>query len=123
MTERIEVVGARRLRSTMRRAGLDLGDLKQAHNEAANVVVGATRAPAVTGRLASTVRAGATQREAIVRAGYASVPYAGPIHWGWAARNIRAQPFLSDAATSSEGTWIQAYEREIERIIQQVEGA
>ncbi len=123
MADKIEVVGARRLRATMKRAGIDLDELKNAHREAAEVVVKATRAPAVTGRLASSVRPGATKTAAIVRAGYASVPYAGPIHWGWPRRNIRAQPFLSDAATSSEGTWIQAYENEIEDIINRIEGA
>ncbi len=123
MTEKIEVRGARRLRATMKRAGIDLDELKTAHRDAADVVVKATRAPNVTGRLQSTVRPGATKTMAIVRAGYASVPYAGPIHWGWPRRGIRAQPFLSDAATSSESTWIQAYENEIEDIVNRIEGA
>jgi hypothetical protein len=123
MPDRIEVVGARRLRATMKRAGIDLQELKTAHREAADIVVHNTRAPAVSGRLAATVRPGATKTMAIVRAGYASVPYAGPIHWGWPRRNIRAQPFLSEAATSSEPTWLQAYEREIDDIINRIEGA
>ena len=123
MAEQIRVEGARRLRATMKRAGIDLQELKDAHREAADVVVGATRAPSRTGRLAGTVRPGATKTMAIVRAGYASVPYAGPIHWGWPKRNIRAQPFLSDAAQSSEPTWVQAYEREVNEIIDKIEGA
>ena len=30
-------------------------------------------------------------------AGRKAVPYAGPIHFGWPARNIEPQPFLYDA--------------------------
>ena len=37
-----------------------------------------------------------------VSVGRATVPYAGAIHWGWPARNISAQPFLTDAAKQTE---------------------
>ncbi|GAA0898703.1 hypothetical protein GCM10009551_107070 [Nocardiopsis tropica] len=68
------------------------------------------------------MRTGATQRAGVVRAGRASVPYAGPIHWGWEARGIRAQPFLSDAARSSEAAWLQVYDAHIDRIIDNIRG-
>ncbi|WP_280383364.1 hypothetical protein [Nocardia wallacei] len=123
MAEQVRVIGGRRLRATMRRAGVDMQELNRAHAAAARIVADAARAPVASGRLQSTIRPGATRTQAIVRAGYASVPYAGVIHWGWPRRNIRAQPFLSDAATSTESTWIKSYEDEIERIISQIEGA
>jgi len=119
----VQVDGARRLRATMKRAGSDLQEFKDAHRAAADTVVAATRAPSRSGKLAASVRPGATKTMAIVRAGYSSVPYAGAIHWGWPRHNIRANPFLSDAATGSEGTWIQAYEREVDDIIDKIEGA
>lgn len=119
-----EVIGADRLRATLRRAGDDLQDLKDAPAQAAGVVVRAARAPVRTGALASTVRAGGVSGNvATVNAGGGSVRYAGPIHWGWPARGIRAQPFLSIAATSSEPVWIKFYEREIEQAIDKVKGA
>lgn len=49
------------------------------------------------GLLASTVKAGATQRTGYVRAGSASAPYAAPIHWGWASRNIAPNEFMRRA--------------------------
>lgn len=118
----LEVRGARKLRRTLKRAGRDVTELRGVHSGVAGVVAGAASPPRRSGTLAGTVRAAGTTTAAIVRAGFARVPYAGPIHWGWPARNIAAQPFLSDAATSSEGIWIKLYEREVDRIINQVEG-
>lgn len=110
----------------MKAAGLDLEELKATNASVAGVVASAGRAGAPvgpTGRLAASVRPGATKTMAVTRAGFARVPYAGPIHWGWPKRNITAQPFLSDAATGTEGTWQAIYMRFIEKVIQQIEGA
>lgn len=122
---RIKVEGGARLRRTLRQAGADLGDLAAAHSATARMVAaaGRARAPKVTGRLAGTVRPSGTKTKAVVRAGFARVPYAGPIHWGWPARNITAQPFLSDAATSTEPAWQQIYLDALDRTISRVEGA
>jgi hypothetical protein len=106
----------------LRAAGDDLSDLRDVHGSVAALVAGVARPPRRTGRLGSTVRAAGTKTAAIVRAGFASVPYAGPIHWGWPARAIKAQPFLSDAATSTESTWQAFYFAEIERILDTVKG-
>lgn len=84
---------------------------------------GRARAPKLTGALAGTVRPSGTKTRAVVRAGFARVPYAGPIHWGWPARGIAAQPFLSDAATSTEPAWQNIYLDAINKTIDKVEGA
>lgn len=118
----LEVRGARRLRATLRAAGDDLSDLRDVHRSVAGLVAGATAPPRRTGRLAATVRPAGTKTAAVVRAGFATVPYAGPIHWGWPARGITAQPFLSDAATATEPAWQAVYFAELERIIANVRG-
>jgi hypothetical protein len=46
-----------------------------------------------------------------------------PIHWGWPRRGIAAQPWLSEAATSTEDRWQGVYLAEVEKILQQIEGA
>lgn len=115
-----EIVGADRLRATLRSAGRDLNELKTAPAAAARIVAGAARAPVRSGRLQSSISSTASANLGTVTA---SAPYAGVIHWGWPRRNIRPQPFLSDAATSSEPTWIQEYENEIDKVIDQVQGA
>lgn len=96
----IEVVGAAQLRRALKRAGVDVQDLKDAHRKIAQDVVAeaAPHAPRRTGRLAGTVRAAGTASASIVRAGRASVPYAAPIHWGHKSRGIKAQPWIAEAA-------------------------
>ena len=57
-----------------------------------------------------------------VSVGRATVPYAGAIHWGWPARNISAQPFLTDAAKATEPTWTRQYLSDIQKIVDKVKG-
>lgn len=120
----VRVDGLDRLRTTLRRAGHDVSQFKEANRAAANVVAGAARpvAPKRTGRLAATVRTGATQKAGVVRAGRAKVPYAGPIHWGWPARGIEAQPFLSDTARRTEPEWGEVYDRHVDDILNSIRG-
>lgn len=121
----VQVEGAAQLRATLRRAGDDLLDLKAAHGRVSAYVASQarSRAPRVTGTLAGTIRSSGTKTQALVRAGFKRVPYAGPIHWGWPKRNIRANPFISDAATSTESRWIRQYELAVDGIVRKIEGA
>lgn len=120
----VQVEGAARLRRTLKAAGEDLGELKAAHAEAAAIAAKASAAltPVRSGRLQASVRSSGTTTAGIIRAGRASVPYAGPIHWGWKRRGIKATPFLSDGATSSEGQWLPIYERTVDGALKRVEG-
>lgn len=119
----VQVEGARELRRTLRKAGDDLSDMKAAHTKAAGTVLARQIAPARTGTLAATVRGTGTKTAAIIRAGYARVPYANPIHWGWPARNIAAQPWISEAAQGSEAVWYPVYVADVQRITDKVKGA
>lgn len=106
----------------MRRAGRDLGQMREAHADVARQVVAATHAPRRSGRLAGSVRPGATQTSALARAGGARLRYAAPIHWGWPARGIRPQPFLVDAAHRTEPAWILTYQAAVARIVDRIHG-
>ena len=121
----VQVQGAATLRRTLKRAGLDVQDLKDAHRDVAELVARRARptAPHRTGRLAHTIRPAGTQSAAIVRAGRAAVPYANVIHWGWPARNIAAQPWLADAAAATQPGWEQTYLDALTAIIAEIEGA
>jgi len=120
----VQVLGAKELRKTLKQAGEDLGDLKDVHQAVGNMIVSVARglAPSRTGALAGSIRAGRLAGGVTVRAGSGSIPYAGPIHWGWPARGIKAQPFLSDAATTTESQWVELYQAEVEKILDRVEG-
>lgn len=120
----VHVEGAKQLRRTLKQAGGDLSDLRMANRHAAETIVpiAAGLAPVLTGRLKASVRAGATNRAGIVRAGFKKVPYAGPIHWGWPARGTHPHPFLSLAATGSEALWMEAYMDEVDSAIRKIKG-
>ena len=121
----VRIEGARELRATMKKAGDDLTDLKTANAQVAGIVapVAAGAAPVRTGRLAATVRPAGTKVAAIVRAGRAAVPYAGPIEFGWPGHNIAAQPFIVPAAHDTEPQWTEVYWQAVNRIINRIRGA
>lgn len=121
----VKVDGLRALQRQLRAAGADLGDLKDANAKAGRIVAGeaAQRAPhGATGRLAGSGRASRAAGRAQVVFGSAAVPYAGPIHWGWPARGIEAQPFAVEAAESTRGEWLDAYADELQQIADRVGG-
>lgn len=115
----VEVKGARELRKTLKASGEGIGQLKEANAKAASIVTQAAipMTPFVTGTLRGSIRGTGQASRAIIRAGGARVPYAGPIHWGWPARHIKGTAFLSDAGTSTETVWLPVYEADIQRII------
>lgn len=121
----VRVEGAAQLRRTLKGASKDL--LKQmagTHKAVSGLVATQARpaAPRRTGALAASVRPGGTQTKAVVRVGGAAVPYAGPIHWGWAARNIPAQPFVARVVDTNEPQIVEAYLARVDDILGQVKG-
>ncbi|UVK60162.1 hypothetical protein SEA_SERIALPHILLER_9 [Arthrobacter phage SerialPhiller] len=118
------VVGGAKLRTTLRKAGADLKQLAAVNREVANIVLPAAKAtaPRRSGKLGATVRAGATQKAAIIRAGGPGVPYAPFVHY-WRLDGFTPQPWVSLAAQQTEPIWLARYHAGIERIIDQVTGA
>ena len=85
-------------------------DLKEANNAIGSKVAQTASAivPQASGALAASVKANKAKQKIQIRAGGAKVPYAGVQEYGWAARNIKAQPFLRRAAwTNREYTRTQ----------------
>jgi hypothetical protein len=116
----VRVEGGRKLRGALKAAeSALLDDLQALHSRIGQTVApaAAANAPRRSGTLAGTVRTSGTKAGALIRAGYAAVPYAGPIHWGWPKRNIVAQPFLSEAAQATEPQWLADYLREVQGIL------
>jgi Bacteriophage HK97-gp10, putative tail-component len=101
-------------------------ELKAAGREAAEPVAttAKTLAPHDTGRLAATIRTGATRRSATVKAGGRRAPGTPLIHFGAVRdartgrrRNISPQPFLYRALDSRRDEVLDAYTRSIERLL------
>lgn len=124
-TAGIRVEGMKELRSSLKRAGDDLTDLKAAHAEVATFVATSAKgsAPHRSGKLAASTRGGATKTAALIRAGKSAVPYANVIHWGWSRRHIKARPWISTTAQTTEPRWTPVYEAAIQEALDRVTGA
>jgi hypothetical protein len=124
----VGVDGLNTLKRTMRQAGVDVADLKQAHARVAAIVVARARAtapwgPDVGGHIKPTIRGSGQAGAAVIRVGRAAQPYPNPLHWGWPARHIKAQPFVWDAIADTQGQWFDEYVTALNDLIDKVEGA
>jgi hypothetical protein len=128
------VEGSRELRRMLRRLSDDngkalLADLKGELRQVADVVANRARAgaPRRSGRTVALVRSSATTTRATVSVRLA---YAGPVHWGWPSRPnaargwrggpIKANPWISEAATDTELRWLAMYEGALRALIERL---
>lgn len=120
----VRVDGLPRLRRALKELGDDLGDLKDANAKAAQIVAAeaSQRAPHRSGALAGSGRGNRAAGRATVTFGGARVPYAAPIHYGWAEHGITAHPFVFDAAQATEPEWLDAYSDDIDAQLAKVTG-
>ena len=106
------VTGLSQVVRALKEIGLDVDDLKDAFaaiaREAADRV--ARHAPRRSGRLAGDARGNRAQSKAVVTIGRASLPYAGPINYGWPARNIAPNPFMQRADAEMQPRSVQLLE-------------
>jgi hypothetical protein len=135
----VKVTGAKELRKAIRQledAAAKKGmqaDLKGAYRTAARAVEVQAKmeAPRRSGRLAGSIKAkGTTTGASIVAGGLKSVPYAGPIHYGWPSRPnkskgwrggpIKANPFLTRAAAGSIDIVRDVLADELQRVLDKV---
>ena len=116
---KLGITGLADVNKALRSMSKDTRDsMKETHKRAAEIVIqGAKRyVPVVTGRLAASIRNASTQRMGRVRVGSASVPYAGPIHFGWPARQIKPQPFIYDALDGRRAEVAAVYVKRIDQL-------
>jgi hypothetical protein len=121
----IRVEGVSRLVSTMRKAEVDVDELRDVTVAAGAIAAAAIRPliPVRTGRLAASARSNRAARRSTVSVGRASLPYAGPIHWGWPARKIKGAEFGPRGLQAAEPAIHALYVAGIDRILDRVEGA
>lgn len=86
----IEVEGLREKVKALEKASVEVDELKDVMasiaTEAAQTLASYT--PSMSGKLRGTVRGNRAKGSATVTVGRASVPYAGPIIYGWPHRHI-----------------------------------
>lgn len=125
----MQVDGARELRRQLKQVQDGVADLKAAHAAAAMTVEqrAAQLAPRRSGRMAATLRSSGQVSGGIVRVGYARLPYAGPIHFGWPTRPnpgkgwrggpIYPNPFMYEALDDRRSEVIEMYEDRVNGLI------
>ena len=115
---RIRVEGLGKTLRAMSKAGADAEDMKDLMHGIGSMVIQAATPPTVTGTLAGTLRAGRGKTKAVIRAGGARAPYAGVTHYGWPARNITPQPFLTDALQRQQAGVLRELDAGIGRLLE-----
>lgn len=95
----VKVEGLNKTLRALQAVGVQVDDLKDTMAEIAaeGARLASSFAPKRTGRLAGTVRGNRAKSRAVVAAGRARVPYAGPINYGWPNRGIKAAYFMQKA--------------------------
>lgn len=120
--QRLQIEGLREVTRDLKALGVDLKeDMKETHRRAGEIVAAAAKplAPVRSGALSATITSSPTQYQGRVRIGRgASVPYAGPIHFGWPARRIRPQSFIYEALDGRREEVLQNYERRVSDLIE-----
>lgn len=112
------VEGLRKTIRDLERAGAQTQDMRELMHSLGSIVVRAADAPVLTGRLASTIRAGKGKTKAVVRAGGARARYAGVRHYGWPARNIEPARFLVEALQETREQVFDELDQGIAAILQ-----
>ncbi len=119
---RIEVSNLKQLKALLKKMEDKhfVDSLTQAHRQvsvlASNMVQ--RKAPIISGRLALS-----TRPKPLATAGRVSigtprgVPYAGPVIWGWSARNIKKNPYPLKALNAGRPELIRVYEENIREVI------
>lgn len=120
----VKVRGANRLATTLRKAGADVAEMKDANQRAGAVVAAQAKvlAPKRTGRLAGSIKPSRRQRGVQVRVGIRAA-YPGVQNYGSAKRNIRPKYYMQHALASKQAEAVDIYFAEMERLVSKVQGA
>jgi phage gpG-like protein len=111
----VSISGREEVNSFLRKVINDLGDMTDANKELSSKLAreASALAPKLTGRLASSIKGEVVGKAAQISA---NTIYAGVIEYGWAQRNIAAQPYLSKAVTGTNLPTL-VYEEYIRQVI------
>lgn len=116
----VQVTGLNALRAALKklphRADLEMARAGQEWLDKSLVPAIKRRAPKRTGRLAGSVRALRRVKAVTLAVGTeVRVPYAGPINFGWPARNIKAQEFIYSTIAQQGNSWEESYVAALDR--------
>ena len=111
----VRIDGLNRVVRALLEIGLEVDDLKDAFSAIAEegARLASRYAPRLSGDLAGDVRGNRARSKAVISAGRTSVPYAGPINYGWRAHNIAPSGFMQRADAQWQPYALRRLEPEI----------
>lgn len=115
----VKVEGLRDLNRALTKTGADVEDLKDLNQDISQLVVQTAQSlvTVVSGDLRSSIKGNRAKGKAVVKAGGARIPYAGPIHWGWPKRGIAPSMFLADAVDQNTEQITHKYQDGIDKVL------
>lgn len=119
----VRVTGLRETTRALQAFGVEVDDLKDVFGDIAELgaELASSFAPKRTGRLKGSVRGNRAKNKAVVRAGGARVPYAGPINYGWPRRGITGAQFMARADRELSARAVTMLEAGIDNAIRKVD--
>ena len=116
---RVEITGLRSTIRDLQRMGVEAEELKDLMGSIGDLIADAARplARRATGTMAGSIRPGRVKTRAVIRAGGARIPYAGVQHYGWAARNITPNPYLTQALQARQAAVFAELDKGLQRLI------
>lgn len=115
----VRVTGLNETVRALQRLGVEVDDIKDvmADIAAEGARLAGQYAPRRSGRLAASVRGNRAKGKAVVTAGKAKVPWAGPVNYGWPARGIKGRFFMQKADQALAPEAVRRLEAGIDRLI------
>jgi hypothetical protein len=119
MATGIQVEGLRETIRDLQAAGVELEDLKDVMGDIAAKAADVMKpyVPSRSGKLRGTVRGNRAKGKAVVTIGRGRVKYAGPINYGWPARNIRPANYTGKTDAAMDDLAARMLEDGINKII------
>jgi HK97 gp10 family phage protein len=118
---RVEVHGLSKLTRALKRAGVEVSDMKAANARVGDVVVQAATpiTPRRTSALANSIKPAQRASGVIVRAGGGRIKYAKYVEYG--TKRMRPRSYLVKGANDSQPRWLDVYSAELDKIVGEVE--
>ncbi len=115
-----QIQGLREVQKALNKfSGATKSQMQPTHLRAAEAVALQSRkfVPIDSGNLLTSIKPIGLKSGGRVRVGSASVPYAGPIHFGWPARRIKPQPFIYEALDTRRDVVLRIYDLKITELV------
>jgi HK97 gp10 family phage protein len=120
MAGKLEVEGLNKLTRALKKAGVEVQDLKAANVRVGDIVVQGAQpiTPKRTGALANSIKPAKRASGVVVRAGGGRVRYAKYVEYG--TRRMGARSYLVKAAHDTQPHWMDEYEQELQLLMNHV---